>query len=213
MDNKDINFHNNGEKKTNKIKRAAWILWIVALFVIVSCASYLITDRLTNSKYNESSEVTSEEDNIVYNNTNALEDDMVIRLMNNGQLESEVTVAEFKSNNGILTDISEQFLVNFYLTEGYEISVLDDTVIEFTKMNDTGTLEPNKYYIGEKDGYLAIYRTDESGRAFIESEDDIFKNRMPLKSIHPSVQEEIKGFKHVYDTKEEARIGISEYAS
>lgn len=211
MEKKDMNFHNNEEKKIRKIKRAASALWITALFVIVSCASYLITDRLTNPKYNEGSNVANEEEKVVYNNTKALDDDMVIRLMNNGQLESEESIAEFKSNNGISTDISEQFIVNFYLTEGYEIIALNDNSIEFSKINETVTLEPNKYYIGEKDGYLAIYKTDQNGKAFIEDEQDIFS--MPLKSIHPSVQEEIKGFKHVYNTKEEARIGISEYAS
>lgn len=211
MEKKDMNFHNNEEKKIRKIKRAASALWITALFVIVSCASYLITDRLTNPKYNEGSNVANEEEKVVYNNTKALDDDMVIRLMNNGQLESEESIVEFKSNNGISTDISEQFIVNFYLTEGYEIIALNDNSIEFSKINETVTLEPNKYYIGEKDGYLAIYKTDQNGKAFIEDEQDIFS--MPLKSIHPSVQEEIKGFKHVYNTKEEARIGISEYAS
>lgn len=211
MEKKDMNFHNNDEKKIRKIKRAASALWITALFVIVSCASYLITDRLTNPKYNEGSNVANEEEKVVYNNTKALDDDMVIRLMNNGKLESEESIAEFKSNNGISTDISEQFIVNFYLTEGYEITALNDNSIEFLKINETVTLEPNKYYIGEKDGYLAIYKTNQNGKAFIEDEQDIFS--MPLKSIHPSAQEEIKGFKHVYNTKEEARIGISEYAS
>lgn len=211
MEKKDMNFHNNDEKKIRKIKRAASALWITALFVIVSCASYLITDRLTNPKYNEGSNVANEEEKVVYNNTKALDDDMVIKLMNNGKLESEESIAEFKSNNGISTDISEQFIVNFYLTEGYEITALNDNSIEFLKINETVTLEPNKYYIGEKDGYLAIYKTNQNGKAFIEDEQDIFS--MPLKSIHPSAQEEIKGFKHVYNTKEEARIGISEYAS
>lgn len=213
MDNKDMNFHNDKDSKRNKIKRATSALWIVALFVIVICASYLITDRLTNPKYKEDNAVVNEEEKVVYNNTNSLEDEMTIRLMNDGKLESEESVAEFKSNNGITTDISEQFLVDFYSTDGYEISVLDNTAMVFSKASESITLEPNKYYIGEKDGYLAIYKTDEKGRAFIEDEQDIFKNSMPLKSIHPSVQDEIKGFKHVYDTKEEAKIGISEYAS
>lgn len=213
MNNKDMNFHENEKKKISRMKKAASILWIVALFAIVICASYLITDRLTNPKYNEGNEVVNEEEKIVYNNTNALEDDMIIRLMSDGQLEREESVAEFKSNNGITTDISEQFIISFYSTEGYEISVLDSSSMVFAKLNGTITLEPNKYYIGEKDGYLAIYKTDQNGNAFIEEEQDVFKNSMPIKSIHPSVQEEIKGFKHVYNTKEEAKIGISEYAS
>jgi hypothetical protein len=211
MEKKDMNFHNDEEKKIRKIKRAALALWITALLVIISCASYLITDRLTNPKYSEGSNVSNEEEKVVYNNTKALDDDMIIRLMNNGQLESEESIAEFKSNNGISTDISEQFIVNFYLTEGYEIIALNDNLMEFSKISETVTLEPNKYYIGEKDGYLAIYKTDQNGKAFIEDKKDIYS--MPLKSIHPSVQEEIKGFKHVYNTKEEAKIGISEYAS
>lgn len=213
MNNKDMNFHNDNERKMRKLKRATSAMWLVALLVIVICASYLITDRLTNPKYKEGNTSANGEEKVVYNNTNSLEDDMIIRLMNDGKLEGEQSVAEFKSNNGITTDISEQFLVDFYSTEGYEVTLLDNTSMVFSKVNENITLEPNKYYIGEKDGYLAIYKTDENGKAFIEDEKDIFKDSMPLKSIHPTAQEEIKGFKHVYDTKEEAKIGISEYAS
>lgn len=213
MNNKDMNSHEGKQKKINNIKRYTSIIWLIALFVIVSCASYLITDRLTNPKYSESSDITNEEEKVVYNNTDALEDNTVIRLINNGQLESEETVAGFKSDNGITTEVSEQFIINFYEAEGYEISTLKDDLIQFLKVDEVLKLEPNKYYIGEKDGYLAIYKTDDKGNAFVEDEKDVFRDRMPLKSIHPSVQEEIKGFKHVYNTKEEARIGISEYAS
>jgi len=213
MDNKGKNFHDNRENKISKTKRITSAIWVVALLVIVSCASYLITNRLTNPKYTESNNLSNEEEKVVYNSSEALNDDVLIRLISDGKLESEETVAAFKNNNDITTDVSEQFLVNFYSTSGYEISTLNDSLIQFIKIDANVKLDPNKYYIGEKDGYLAIYKTDEQGNAFIEDEADIFKNSMPVKSIHPSVQEEIKSFKHVYNTKEEARIGISEYAS
>ena len=174
--NNDKKQINNENKYTNK--KLSIISAIIVFALVVSFfGSYFITNRLTNPKYAKN---TTEEDKTVYNNTKALDDDMILVLMNEGIVEKEQSILEFKKENFISSDISQQFIVNFFEANGYNLEELQDEKAVFSKIGTINVLQPNKYYIGEKDGYFAIYKTDSEGNLTIENEDDVYK----LSLIH-----------------------------
>lgn len=206
MNNKDFN---NEKKHINK--KLSLLSAVIVLAIVVSFfGSYLITDILTNSKYTEGND---DPNKTVYNNTKALDDNVILVLMNEGVVEKEQSISEFKKENSILTDINEQFIVNFFESNGYNLESLEDEKVVFVKESTTSVLKPNKYYIGEKDGYFAIYKTDAEGNLSIESDDDVFKNNRSISFLKGKDLEEIKNFKHYYDTKEEAIEKLTAYIS
>ncbi|WP_195987627.1 hypothetical protein [Clostridium sp. D53t1_180928_C8] len=202
-------FKNNEDKYINK-KLA--IISGVIVFAIVGCffATYFITDRLTNPKYVKNN---GEEEKTVYNNTKALDDNMVLILMNEGVVEKEQSISEFKKENFITSEISQQFIVNFFEANGYSLEELQDEKVVFNKDGATSVLQPNKYYIGEKDGYFAIYKTDADGKLTIENEDDVYRNSRPISFLKGEDLDEIKKMKNCYDTKDEAIEKLTAYIS
>ena len=188
---------NNENKYTNK-KLAITSGIIVTALVISFFGSYFITNRLTNPKYVSD---TTEKEKTVYNNTKALDDDMIVVLMNQGVVEKEQSISEFKKENSISSEINQQFIVNFFEANGYNLEELQDERVVFSKDGTTNVLQPNKYYIGEKDGYFAIYKTDNEGNLTIENENDVYRNSRSID------------FLQGYDTKDEAIEKLTAYIS
>ena len=177
--NNDKKQINNENKYTNK--KLSIISAIIVFALVVSFfGSYFITNRLTNAKYSKN---IKEKDKTVYNNTKALDDDIILILMNQGVIEKEQSILEFKKENFISSDISQQFIVNFFEANGYNLEELHDEKVVFSKIGTTNVLQPNKYYIGEKDGYFAIYKTDSEGNLTIENEDDVYRNSRSINFL------------------------------
>lgn len=197
---------NSNNLKNNNKKIAKLSVLILVIFLIVGFGTYFVTDKLMNNEY-ESEEKT------VYNNTQALSDEIQIVLMDDGIVTKEQSVLEFKAENSIDSDINEQFIVNFFLAEGYELEELLDSKLVFSKENTMVVVEPNKYYIGEKDGYFAIYKTDADGKLTIENEDDVYRNSRPISFLKGEDLDEIKKMKNYYDTKDEAIEKLTAYIS
>lgn len=203
-------FKKNGNSTdNNKIIKLS--ILILVCIIMLGVGTYFITDRLTNSKYNKEETITEK---TVYNNTKALGDEIKIILMSDGVVTKEQNVLEFKEENSIASDISEQFIVNFFLSEGYKLEELIDTRLVFSKDSTSIVVEPNKYYIGEKDGYFAIYKSDKNGKLTIESEEDIYSNSRPISFLQDQDDlKRIKEFKNSFDTKEEAKEKLTAYIS
>lgn len=209
FDNENLNGNvsEHEEKKTNR-RIAIISLEIVVALVISFFGTYFITDRLTNPKYTQ-----EDTEKMVYNNTKALDEDMLLVLKNEGVIEKEMNLSQFKEENSISSDISQQFLVNFFESTGYSLESLEDDKAVFAKKLETNVLLPNKYYIGEKDGYFAIYKTDNNGNPSIENGEDIYKNSRNINFLPEEDLMEIKNFKYYYDTKEEAIEKLTAYIS
>ena len=195
--------------KRNELRIKAGI--ILFLIIVVFCSSYIITDRLTNPEYKKSA--ASKMENTVYNNTKALDDDTKIVLKIDGKVEREEDLEKFKDERDITSDITQQFLVEYFKNEGYSLENLTNDKLVLSRSTGNDTLEPNKYYLGEKNGYFAIYKTDENGKAFIENENDIYTNSIKVDNLPASDQSNIKGFKYGYDSKDEAKEMLSGYIS
>lgn len=200
---------NNKNKYINK--KLSIISGILVFAILVSfLGSYFITDRLTNPKYAEDA---TDKEKTVYNNTKALDDDMILVLINQGVIEKEQSILEFKKENSIASEISQQFIVNFFEANGYNLEELQDKKVVFSKDGTTNVLQPNKYYIGEKDGYFAIYKTDSEGNLTIESEDDVYRDSRAIDFLKGEDLNDIKNLKHCYDTKDEAIEKLTAYIS
>ena len=199
------NFQNEKNIK-DKFKKIYFGVGVVVLIGMCFSLSYLITDWITNPKYD-----SSIEDKTVYNSTDILEDTTTIALISGDSIDKEQSLKEFKEENNIQVDVNQQFLIDFLDDSGYKLEALDNNKIEFKKENSENALVANKYYLGEKDGYFAIYKTDENGIASIESENDVFRDYKKVNTIPVSAEEEIKSFKHYYDSKEEALERLAGY--
>ena len=69
--------------------------------------------------------------------------------------------------------MTESELIKLLEKQGYVLDVNANNEFMFKK-DATKTLEANKYYIGDKDGYLAIYKTDKDGNLKIENSADVY---------------------------------------
>lgn len=201
---------NSNNLENNKIIKLSILILIFIL--ILGAGTYFVTDKLIDSRYNNEEKNRAEK--TVYNSTKALSDEIEIVLMNDGIVTKEQSLLEFKEENSISSDISEQFVVNFFISEGYKLEELMDTRLVFSKDSASMVVEPNKYYIGEKDGYFAIYKSDSNGKLIIENEDDVYKNSRPISFLQDQDDlRRIKEFKNSFDTKEEAKERLSAYIS
>lgn len=93
--------------------------------------------------------------------------------------------------------------------QGYEVESI--TKIEATLIKKVDTYAPNKYVLGVKGNYLAIYKTDANGSMFIENESDITNIKVPTKSDYNILVKGIKGFQ--CDTREEAEEKLGDFRS
>ena len=201
--------YNNVEKKEKKKSIRNKVTLFIVLLIVCFFSTYFIVDRLTNNKHKDVSDNQSK--TIVYNNTNSLSDDMKIILKVDGIVETSETLKEFKLDNNI-DNVNEQFLVDYYASKGYSVESLSEKKVVLNKDEEV-ILEPNKYYLGEKDGYFAIYKSDENGKVFIEDESDVYRSSKMVNTIPKDDQEAIKSFKFGYDTKDEAKEILSGYIS
>lgn len=200
--------YNNVEKNEKKKRIRNKVTLFIVLLIVCFFSTYFIVDRLTNSK---NKDVNDNQSKTTVYNTNSLSDDMKIILKVDGIVETSETLKEFKLDNNI-DNVNEQFLVDYYASKGYSVESLSEKKVVLNKDEEV-ILEPNKYYLGEKDGYFAIYKSDKNGKVFIEDESDVYRSSKMVNTIPKDDQEAIKSFKFGYDTKDEAKEILSGYIS
>lgn len=193
--------------RDNKFKPVLAIILAVIVFSGVYLGSYYYNLGKI-AKVNANVEQTNAE------NTNVLKDDIVIMFMKKNQQNIEeiyyqVTVSELKERLK-LDKVSEKELETMLKEKGYSKVKSEDNKIVFTKEEGTG-LTPNKYYLGDKDGNIAIFKTDENGKAFIEKPSDVSVKK--LYSLPKMDSDIIKSFGRQFDTREECEEELSAYVS
>ena len=209
----DNNFHKDDKKTTNKSRDFKIITYVLSALVLISVvftSTYFITNMILNVSSNKNDELNNLEDKAVYNSTKALSNNYKILLMNEEVVVQELNIDDFKNENDLAIDVSESYVVNYYKENGYEVDSIDDEKIVFKKKNEDIVLKPNKYYVGEKDGYFAIFKSNDKGVLSLEKKDEC---PISILNNHPQDLEEIKTFKYSFDTFEEAAMQISQYTS
>lgn len=189
----------------NKIK--LFVSMTIALALIFS-ATYICMDNYYNKESKEANITTQ---NIIDKGT-ILNDKVKIVLFAGDKKENEYSLAELKEKFNITNNLTDSELVKLLEKEGYVLNVEANNQMMF-KRDVSKTLEANKYYIGEKNGFLAIYKTDDNGKLNIESSSDVYSEFKTVDSLGKIDKEKIRNFEFMYNSKEEAEENLSEFLS
>lgn len=187
-------------------KKRMFVVMTVLLAIIFSLTYYFCDKYITKP-------IVEKENATVVNNdsSNDLSDETKVCLYSGDVKEDELSLGDLKKQLNIGDDLTETELSKALKDKGYVLVLTSEK--ELTFKDPSQTVKPNKYYIGEKDGYLAIYKTDENGTLLIENSDDVYNDRKTIDSLTPADITKIKNFKYEYDTKEEAEENLSEFLS
>lgn len=188
-------------------KKRMFVVMTVLLAIIFSLTYYFCDKYITKP-------IVEKENATVVNNdsSNDLSDETKVCLYSGDVKEDELSLGDLKKQLNIGDDLTETELSKALKDKGYVLVLTSEKELTF-KRDPSQTVKPNKYYIGEKDGYLAIYKTDENGTLLIENSDDVYNDRKTMDSLTPADITKIKNFKYEYDTKEEAEENLSEFLS
>ncbi|MGN2338427.1 hypothetical protein ACTFIN_09945 [Clostridium cagae] len=192
--------------KYNKKKLS--VICILMLAIIFSLTYYLVDKSVNNKNLLQTSQEKVNTDVEI----NKLEDSVKVALFAGDKKESDMTVAQIKQQLNIDGDLTKEELIKILKNSGYALDLTSNSQIMF-KRDTSNALEPNKYYIGEKDGYLAIYQTDEKGNASIKNSEDVFLDNKPIENLRDVDKSKIKNFELEYNTKDEAEESVSELIS
>ncbi|MBN1051381.1 MULTISPECIES: hypothetical protein [unclassified Clostridium] len=192
--------------KYNKKKLS--VICILMLAIIFSLTYYLVDKSVNNKNLLQTSQEKVNTDVEI----NKLEDSVKVALFAGDKKESDMTVAQIKQQLNIDGDLTKEELIKILKNSGYALDLTSNSQIMF-KRDTSNALEPNKYYIGEKDGYLAIYQTDEKGNAAIKNSEDVFLDNKPIENLRDVDKSKIKNFELKYNTKDEAEESVSELIS
>lgn len=184
------------------------ILFMAATLVIIFSLSYYLTDRYISSKKIKGNAVTASE---TYKARN-INDSTKIYLFSGENKEKELTIAELKKELNIEGDLTQGELAKLLKNKGYILEVESNGEMKYRK-DISNSIKPNKYYIGEKDGYLAIYKTNNDGTLIIENNGDVYSSSKKVNTLRESDRNKIKDFEFQFDTKEDAEESLSEFLS
>ena len=180
----------------------------IALGALFFAVSYTVSYFYNREKIHEANaEIENEKQSIVLKDsykivlTKRTVDDEII-------VENNLDVKTIKKELDV-RELNVEQVVELYKQKGYSVSSTDDYQMIFERA--VGTLEPNKYYIGDKDGYIAIYKSDVNGIPVIENEDDITQREVSL--LMEIDQNMIRNYEMVFDTKEECEEALSNFIS
>lgn len=212
------NLNNNSNLKSNKRniskkQKAAMLVSFVSLLAICFCLSYFLTDYITNPNRNlNNAEVQNE---TVYSESNKyLDDNIYIMLKTNDNIDMAEDLLNLKNKLNLNENLTKEDLSEELSTQGYVLSEWDGNKLVYTR--DTAVnpskFEANKYYLGEENGFICLFKTDSDGN-IINSEKKVYSDSKPLSNLPEIDQNYIKDYKFSFDTREEALQKLSEMIS
>lgn len=211
MDNMD-NMNNNSPKENlNKKQKSAIIVALVTLLAITFCASYFITNYLININNKQNVEAQNEN---VFSSNEYLNDSIFITLKTNDNVDMVDNLLNIKKKLNLKEKLTEEELSLELSKDGYKLSEKNEEKLTYTRDEAirSDVFEANKYYLGEENGYISIFKTDESGN-IIESEKKVYSDSKPIVNLPETDQTYIKDHKFSFDSKEEALQKLSEMIS
>lgn len=190
-------------------KKKILISMTIALALIFSITYYLSDRYITNTNTitNQGNEATQ-----ASNDKSALDDSVKVSLFAGDKKENELTIADLKKELNITGNVTQAELVDALKNKGYTLDLASNGEVVF-KRDPSKALDANKYYIGEKDGYLAIYKTDTNGTPSIESNEDVYSDNKTVDSLREGDKTKIRNFELEYNSKDDAEESLSEFLS
>lgn len=187
------------------------IVIYIALLITVFASSYMVSYvyntlevRKTNTSANEES---SEKEVSKLNDTASI---VLTRVTLNDKISIDYkgSIADLKKNIGNKEMTSEE-LEEYLQKSGYILTLNNNDELVFEKVE--GKLEPNKYYIGSKDGYIAIYKSDENGIVKIEKDEDVTTKK--VDDLPERDRETINNFERKFENKEDCEEELTNFIS
>ena len=195
----------NNDKKPVDKRKMAKVLSSITFLALLFCGTYFITDYLNNlSKINDEN---GGEQIVVNQNIQVIKDDTIIMLKTKENIDSEKKMSELKIELGLTGDVTKDSLENALKSKGYSLGEIKDNSLVFNRQSEY-VLVGNKFYLGEKEGKLAIYKANDSGEPT-----EISVHKTPINILPEENQEALKNFEKYYDTEEEAHMRLTAYTS
>ncbi|MBS5885104.1 MAG: hypothetical protein E6300_08905 [Clostridium sp.] len=214
MDNLNNNSNLKSTKKNiNKKQKAAMLVSFISLLAICFCLSYFITDYITNP--NRDITNTEAQNETVYSENNKyLDDNIYVMLKTNDNIDMAENLINLKSKLDLSENITKEDLSEELSTQGYVLSEWDNNKLVYTRdaAVNTSKFKSNKYYLGEENGFISLFKTDSNGN-IIESEKKVYSDSKPISNLPEIDQNYIKEYKFSFDTREEALQKLSEMIS
>lgn len=212
MDNLNNKNSNSSKRYFNKKQKAAFLLSFVTLLAISFCLSYFITDYFTNPN-RKNSELKVQNENI-YADNKYLSDDIFITLKTNENVDMIDNLLNLKEKLNLKENLTEDELTTELSKDGYKLSEKNEQKLTYTRDKEvkSNKFEANKYYLGEENGYISIFKTDSNGN-IIESEKKVYTDSKPLSNLPETDQNYIKENKFSFDSKDDALQKLSEMIS
>ncbi|MFW2487688.1 hypothetical protein ACN077_03815 [Clostridium chromiireducens] len=189
----------------NKKKLFIGMTMVLALIFFIT---YYLSDKYITNKNARNNAVTASE----INKNNELSDNTKIYLFSGETKEKELTLADLKKELNINKNLSAAELSKALKEKGYVLEIQANGEMTYKK-DLSKVVKPNKYYIGEKDGYLAIYKTDNDGTLLIEKKEDVYSDNKKVDNLRELDKDKIKNFELEFDTKDDAEESLSEFLS
>lgn len=189
----------------NKRKLFVFITISLALiFTLTYCIADMYMMKKKAEKENTAVATQNTEKNIA--------DDMKICLMSGDNIDEELSLKDLREKYNLDSALTINKLCSALKEIGYELEDAGESELTF-KREASKSVNPNKYYIGEKEGYLAIYKSDDNGNLFIEKDSDVYKDHKKVEMLPEDDKTQISNFDLEYDTKEDAEEDLSEFLS
>ena len=185
-------------KFLNNNKNNFIILGIIGISILIFLSAYMITYKVISFKNDTNFVNRNSYESISKNNTRDL---VIVRQNDDGEfMEKNRMKLELMDINKIFTDV--------YPLGKYEIIDFNDKSIVL-KEKDENNFNPNMYYIGEKNGYITVFKSDNNGKLFIENEKvDISSKK--VDSLPVSDRNLVLNYQLSSDNRDEMQYILSE---
>lgn len=214
MDNLNNNSNLKSTKKNiNKKQKAAMLVSFISLLAICFCLSYFITDYITDPN-RDITNAEAQNETVYSENNKYLDDNIYVMLKTNDNIDMAENLINLKSKLDLSENITKEDLSEELSTQGYVLSEWDNNKLVYTRAAaiNTSKFKSDKYYLGEENGFISLFKTDSNGN-IIESEKKVYSDSKPLSNLPEIDQNHIKEHKFSFDTKEEALQKLSEMIS
>jgi|UPI00034CAA83 flagellar biogenesis protein FliO len=192
----------------NMINKKKLFVWMVIILALIFSITYYFSNKYITNKNTQNNSVRASETD----KSQELSDNLKICLVSGEKKEKVLTLAELKKELNLDSNLTEAELSKELKNKGYVLEVQENGEMTYKK-DSSKSVKPNKYYIGEKDGYLAIYKTNENGTLLIENSNDVYTNSKKIESLNDIDKNKIENFELEYNTKDDAEENLSEFLS
>ena len=201
------------KKNINKKQKAAMLVSFISLLAICFCLSYFITDYITDPN-RDITNAEAQNETVYSENNKYLDDNIYVMLKTNDNIDMAENLINLKSKLDLSENITKEDLSEELSTQGYVLSEWDNNKLVYTRdaAVNTSKFKSDKYYLGEENGFISLFKTDSNGN-IIESEKKVYSDSKPLSNLPEIDQNYIKEHKFSFDTKEEAPQKLSEMIS